>query len=76
LPRAEPGADATVVRGAPSLAQPLDENHEYYACKLTILNTKTVGTGSCAAASPAAFLVSNIVLHQLPADGDARSAEP
>jgi len=53
------------------LAQPLDENHEYYACKVTILNNKTVGTGSCAGcSSPAAILVSNIVLNQLPGDGD------
>jgi hypothetical protein len=54
-----------------ALAQPLDENLEYYACKITILNTKTVGTGSCAGcASPAALFVSDIRLHQLPGDGD------
>src|SRR5580765_591976 len=56
---------------ASALAQPLDENHEYYACKVTILNNKTVGAGLCAGcSSPAAILVSNIVLRQLPGDGD------
>ena len=55
-----------------SSAQPLDANQEYYACKLTLLNTKTVGTGSCTGcSSPAAFMVSDVVLNQIPSDGSA-----
>ena len=46
-------------------AVPLVEGQEYYAFKVTILNTKTVGTGSCAGCStPVALLLSSVIVIQ------------
>ena len=39
-----------------ALAQPLNEGQEYYAFKVTIQNTRTIGTGSCAGCSIGACL--------------------
>jgi hypothetical protein len=65
-----------------SHAQPLNEGEEYYAFKVLILNTKTVGTGACAGCSVGARITcnelqvqqpsgtpgGNVILHN-PADG-------
>lgn len=61
----------------PSLAGPLDENLEYYICRVSILRSKTVGTGSCdGCTTPVMVMLNEVKLTQPVGVGDYRIQNP
>ena len=62
---------------APALTGPVDETLEYGAFRLTINNTKSVGTGSCAGCSdPVCIVLNEVKLTQPVGLGDYRLQAP